>query len=346
MLLENVVSPAYLPAANGDPRPDGGRQRINYLKVAFADEGQATAVLAEITSRVVEATAGDCTSQGIQNLTEAFPAIVSEVLAARGVHEYHEQIVNLIKENPIGCLLQYASDACGLKTFRDLRAAFCARAFLPFERARAFVHSLQLKSAAEWRDYCGSGKKPEDIPTNPHAAYEDAGWVGYGDWLGTGRARDFRPYLEARQFAHELGLRSQREWIQYCNSGRKPPDIPSCPDKVYERSGWTSLGDWLGTGTVHPGNRIYRPFPEARRHVQALQLKGQQEWRLYCKSGQKPAAIPANPDNVYRETGWNGYGDWLGTGRVATREKAYRSFHDARNYVHDLQLRSAKEWHD
>ena len=29
-----------------------------------------------------------------------------------------------------------------------------------FKKARAFVRSLGLKSQAEWRDYCKSGKKP------------------------------------------------------------------------------------------------------------------------------------------------------------------------------------------
>ena len=36
-----------------------------------------------------------------------------------------------------------------------------------FEEARAFVHSLGLKSVPEWWVYCKSGKKPADIPANP-----------------------------------------------------------------------------------------------------------------------------------------------------------------------------------
>jgi predicted helicase len=51
----------------------------------------------------------------------------------------------------------------------------------PFAEARAFVHGLGLKSVPEWWVYCKSGKKPPDIPTNPHVVYADAGWVSMGD---------------------------------------------------------------------------------------------------------------------------------------------------------------------
>jgi hypothetical protein len=43
-------------------------------------------------------------------------------------------------------------------------------------------------------------------------------------------------------------------------------------------------------------------------------FKNQKEWRDYCKSGQKPEDIPSNPDKTYKQEGWKGFGDWLGTG--------------------------------
>ena len=58
------------------------------------------------------------------------------------------------------------------------------RQYRPFEDARAFVRDLGLKSQAEWRDYCKSGKRPADIPTNPNQVYANDGWSGLDDWLG------------------------------------------------------------------------------------------------------------------------------------------------------------------
>ena len=50
-----------------------------------------------------------------------------------------------------------------------------------------FVRGLGLKSYTEWSDYCKSGKKPADIPTDPRSNLR-------GSWLGRiGRlARDWQ----------------------------------------------------------------------------------------------------------------------------------------------------------
>jgi hypothetical protein len=45
-------------------------------------------------------------------------------------------------------------------------------------------------------------------------------------------------------------------------------------------------------------------------------------------------------------SGWAGYGDWLGTGAVATRLHRYRSFKKARAFVRRLNLKSGAEWRD
>ena len=45
--------------------------------------------------------------------------------------------------------------------------------FRDFEGAREFVRSLGLKSGTEWREYCKSGKKPDDIPAAPWRVYKE-----------------------------------------------------------------------------------------------------------------------------------------------------------------------------
>jgi very-short-patch-repair endonuclease len=56
------------------------------------------------------------------------------------------------------------------------------REYLPFEEARAFVHTLDIKTQAEWNAYCKSGEKPDTIPSNPGKVYK-GNWLGLGDWL-------------------------------------------------------------------------------------------------------------------------------------------------------------------
>lgn len=93
----------------------------------------------------------------------------------------------------------------------------------------------------------------------------------------------------------------------------KPDDIPNAPQSTYKNKGWQGVGDWLGTGAIATSEREYRPFEEARKVVRMLSLKSQKEWYLYCKSGNKPYDIPANPHRTYLNKGWQGIGDWLGT---------------------------------
>jgi Integrase repeat unit len=97
----------------------------------------------------------------------------------------------------------------------------------------------------------------------------------------------FRPFNEAIQFVQTLGIKNQDGWKEYCRSGKKPEDIPSNPDKTYEKD-WKGIGDWLGTGTIAPQDRIYKSFDEAKKFVHSLGLKSLAEWGKYCKSGKKP----------------------------------------------------------
>ena len=153
----------------------------------------------------------------------------------------------------------------------------------------------------------------------------------------------FRDFESAREFVRGLNLKTQKEWIEYCKSGSKPDDIPQKVERTYKNKGWISNGDWLGTGTVANFNKQYRPFKEARDFVHSLNLKGTQEWYDYCKSGNKPDDIPAGPFRTYKNE-WEGYGDWLGTGTVASQNKQFCSFKEARDFVRSLGLKNDGEW--
>ncbi len=82
------------------------------------------------------------------------------------------------------------------------------------------------------------------------------------------------------------------------------------------------MGDWLGTGTVATQMRQYRSFKKARTFARSLGLKSQTEWIDFGKSGKLPPDIPAYPNQTYKDKGWAGMGDWLGTGRRRKKRKA------------------------
>src|SRR4029077_6734491 len=72
-----------------------------------------------------------------------------------------------------------------------------------------------------------------------------------------------------------------------------------------------------------------------------LGLKSVIKWKEYCRSGENFADIPYEPSKVYLHSGRSGYGDWLGTGAIATHERRWRTFKKARAFARSLKLKSA-----
>lgn len=127
------------------------------------------------------------------------------------------------------------------------------RIWRDFNEAKTFTKKLNLKTRREWELYCLSGKKPSDIPAKPNKCneYKDK-WISYLDWLGLSVSNNYlkiwRNYYEAKKFVNDLNLNSNKEWLMYVKSGKKPSDIPSRPDTcdAYKKE-WASWYDWLGT---------------------------------------------------------------------------------------------------
>ena len=216
--------------------------------------------------------------------------------------------------------------------------------YLPFEEAREFVHGLRLKKQSDWIIYSKSGNKPKDIPSSPLKLYQKE-WHGWGDWLGTGRIATFnRKYLDfnaARAHVRALKLTGKNQWEKHNKSGLRDSEIPYHPDRVYKE--WKGWGDWFGTGTIATFNRKYLDFETARAQVRALKLKGKEEWGEYSKSGRKPLEIPFHPDRTYKKE-WKSWGDWFGTGTIATFNRKYLDFETARAQVRALKLKGKEEW--
>jgi hypothetical protein len=222
----------------------------------------------------------------------------------------------------------------------------------PFEAARAFARGLQLRIRDDWVAYAKGPRRPRDVPACPQNVYVKE-WKGWGDWLGTGRVANFlrvwRPFREARAYAHGLGLRGEHEWRVFVKSARRPQDIPANPNNAY-RGQWKSWGDWLGTGNVANYFKTFRPFAEARAFVWSLRLSGQAEWAEFAsgrllEKGTRPPDVPAAPWNTYKSQ-WRNLGDWLGTGTVAPAQRRYRPFPAARAFARRLKLTSVHEWEE
>lgn len=111
------------------------------------------------------------------------------------------------------------------------------------------------------------------------------------------------------------------------------------PKEHEERVIKNRVRDLIGTSSALK----YLSFEEARDFARGLGLKTTREWQIYCigknsRLGLKPNNIPRSPEQVYRRDGWINYKDWL------KKDRGFRMFDDAKEFVKTLQLQHRDEW--
>jgi len=127
--------------------------------------------------------------------------------------------------------------------------------------------------------------------------------------------------------------------------------IEKCPrEKLNEREiYWISHYDTFHNGyncTIGGAgvSKFWLPFEEAHAFARSLNLSSKAAWAVWSKSGARPDDIPCHPRNVYKDEGWAGYGDWLGTGNVKNGTIRMRPFAAGRAFVRSLGLSGQRAW--
>ena len=135
---------------------------------------------------------------------------------------------------------------------------------------------------------------------------EEVTQTAYGNrsLVWTNRYRRLIPYEYARAQAMSMGLSSKEEWQTL---GRTGPYLISRPDEMYQEE-WISWEEFLG---------VMRPYEETKQLVQyVLKLKSMEEYRSFVQTDPKRAEglrIPAKPEIVYKDSGWQGSEVFFGT---------------------------------
>ena len=212
----------------------------------------------------------------------------------------------------------------------------------PFEEARKLTRKLGLKDGKDYKRYYESGKVPGDIPKCPWAVYSKE-WKGMGDFLGTDfvapKYRKFRSFGDQRIFARSLKLGGESEWQKFCKSGKKPDDIHSSPSRAFKNKGWEGWGDFLGNDErIANQNRVYWSYEKASAFLIKLGVENRTDFERKYKSGKIPKDIPRGTERVYKKQGtWKGWGDFLGTGRIANQDKEWLPTIEAKIEARKLQ---------
>jgi hypothetical protein len=162
---------------------------------------------------------------------------------------------------------------------------------------------------------------------------------------------NWQKFKKARTFVRSLKLKNDTEWRMYCSGKmkgkpKKPKDIPTTPNKIYENEGWVNLGDWLGNGNISHSiiREQYITFAKARKFVRSKNIKNREQWQELYRKGKIPKTIPLKPERVYADKGWVNCGDWFGTGYVAPFKREYWTHNKSRTFVRKLNLKNRTEW--
>ena len=123
-----------------------------------------------------------------------------------------------------------------------------------------------------------------------------------------------------------------------------PANIPASAHTSYKDE-WKGYGDWIGTGKVR--HTKFLPFKEAREYARSLNLDSVTSWNNFTKSKKRPSNIPAQPEMTYKKD-WQGWGDFLGTGTIATQDREYlppiEAKIEARKYQKKLGIKTETQW--
>ena len=217
--------------------------------------------------------------------------------------------------------------------------------YVSYEEAKHYSKSQHLNSYKEWVEKTNEREFPNNIPKRPNSYYINE-WEGWKTFLGY----DFLGYDEAKEIVHKEKLNSQTDWKNYIQSRKFNKRIPHSPYRFYKDRGWVDWGDFLGHGRISDNekNEGFLDFEAAKKIVHSWKLESYKAWLEYAKekNGNRPKNIPFKPNRTYANKGWNGWGDWLGTGKLGTVSRTFLDFESAKNYAQSLHLKSKTDWFD
>lgn len=218
--------------------------------------------------------------------------------------------------------------------------------FWSYELARQFVQKLQLKNKRAWTDYTQTDEFSTlgKLPSNPMSSY-GLTFLSWGDFLGTGnianRKKTFLSLENAKAQIRLINPRisSEATWRKANREGKIPTTIPKNPSVYYVNQGWIGWGDFLSNGKSPKNLGPFLDYEDAKTFIRKLvpQIKNVAGFRQAIYDGLIASNIPRNPDSHYKNgRGWLGYGDFLGTNRVANAYKNFVTYDMAVTLIHQV----------
>jgi hypothetical protein len=207
----------------------------------------------------------------------------------------------------------------------------------PFKEAREFVRKLEFQNTEEHNKWAKTEQKPQNIPTAPKRIYAEFSTME--DWLGNKERKKnvYLNYFEAKKWAKSKKILTGAMWQNLSSQNKIPKNIPKAPGQFYD--------EWEGWPKFLETIIDYMSYDEAKSFVKSKKILGESSYRKYIKKNKLPKNFPRSVESHYKKQGtWISWGDFTGTGNVAPKDRKYRSYDEAKKYVHTLKLKGKPHW--
>lgn len=218
---------------------------------------------------------------------------------------------------------------------------------LTYEEAKIAIRELAVKpcTLSEYKLMFDKGLLPKGLPKDPYF-YKGKGFISIGDLLGTGvvapQYKKWCTYDEAKVCLSTLEYppTSGSDYLQKYSKGLIPKTLPKHPESAYKNKGWESWGDFLSTGTIANQKVQFANYDEAKTIIQSIDKRPttSSEYKRLAKLKRLPALLPSNAPHVYKDKGWAGWGDYLGTGVMSTQDRNFLSYDDAKRKLSEMSV--------
>jgi len=164
--------------------------------------------------------------------------------------------------------------------------------------------------------------------------------------------KEFLEYDAAKKVIRKLKIPSKNAFLELAKEGDLPKGVPKDPADFYKKRGtWIRWGDFLGTGSVGTQKLITLSYEDAKKIVHKLKIPSKNAFFKLAKSNKLPKGISREPRGTYvKQKTWISWGDFLGTGSVATQTVSdnYLPFSEARKKARELarefNLSTFEDW--
>ena len=195
-----------------------------------------------------------------------------------------------------------------------------AKNYISYIDAKLWIkENLDIGTLLKWKENVSNDNIPYFIPNRPERFYKNRGWINWGDFLGTGRISNqnkkliYLSYNECKKYTIKNNISSLNQW----KKSKLPDNIPSHPHIIFKDKGWSTWGDFFGTGRKQDNliSKNYLSYDKAKLYLISNLgiIKTQKMWKNAVKNKNIPITIPNHPELFYnrKNRGWNGWKDFL-----------------------------------